>query len=176
MKNKYEIVGDCVHIQLSTKVDGEHLKTIISIEDLELVDAHTGTWGAYNGGRDYYVQTKIPGTRKHMKLARLILCAKEGQIVDHINGNTLDNRRCNLRFVTRRENRMNARVSKNNKSGITGVNWDATEGKWSASIYEDGKQKRLGHFGSKESAIKARKLAEKELASGVIKNENASIR
>ncbi len=58
-------------------------------------------------------------TRKTTALARIILKAKKGQIVDHINRNPLDNRRSNLRIVTHRQNMLN-RILKNS-TGFIGV-------------------------------------------------------
>jgi hypothetical protein len=52
---------------------------------------------------------------------RIVLKAKKGQFIDHINGNTLDNRKENLRFCDLSQNSMNRRISPKNKSGFKGV-------------------------------------------------------
>ena len=56
---------------------------------------------------------------RYIPLARFVMNAKKGQIVDHINRNPLDNRRCNLRFVTRRQNNLNKKCD--NGTGFFGV-------------------------------------------------------
>lgn len=55
------------------------------------------------------------------------------QYTDHINTDTLDNRRCNLRVCTNSENMRNCR-KKNNTSGYHGVSWDKSKKKWVAQI------------------------------------------
>lgn len=86
-------------------------------------------------------------------------CPKHLQ-VDHINHNTLDNRKINLRKVTCRENNCNKR---NNKSGFAGVRWHPQGNKWNARITIKGKEKSLGMFKTKEEAINARIKALKEV-------------
>lgn len=80
--------------------------------------------------------------------------------IDHINRDKADNRICNLRLATRRENILNKAPSKVNNSGVTGVYWNKSAGKWHAQIYSNGKRFSLGMFTQKESAIEARKQAE----------------
>lgn len=159
MKNKYEIKDDIVIIHLN-----RGLQTKISIEDFDKVNSHPGTWGAYPGGRGYfYVHSKIPGTRKHMKLARFILGVEDPDvIVDHIDLDTLNNTRENLRATDRKINRYNSRISRNNTSGVTGVKL-VESGKWQAYIYIDNKCKNLGVYVNKEDAIDARKREEERL-------------
>jgi len=57
--------------------------------------------------------------KKYFSLPRFILKAKKNQIVDHINRNTLDNRRCNLRIVNARQSALNRRLKSN--TGRIGV-------------------------------------------------------
>ncbi len=82
--------------------------------------------------------------------------------LDHINHNRLDNRLCNLRPATVKENGRNRSINKNNTSGCTGVYWFAARKKWKVSIKVNGKNKSLGHFKILKDAIAARKAAETE--------------
>ena len=84
-----------------------------------------------------------------------------GQI-DHINHNRADNRLNNLRDVSIWENRVNATLQKNNKSGVAGVYWYARCGRWQAYIKVRGKRHHLGYFAEKFDAILTRLLAEKK--------------
>jgi hypothetical protein len=73
--------------------------------------------------------------------------------IDHINRNPSDNRPCNLRLCTRGQNNLNTKVKRSNTSGIRGVSYDPSSIKnpWRAYL----RQKRLGHFATKEEAEQA---------------------
>jgi hypothetical protein len=79
--------------------------------------------------------------------------------IDHINGNTKDNRLENLRDVSNRENLRNQKIPKNNTSGTLGVSFDKRKQNYQASIKINGKRKHLGYFKNKEEAIAARAVA-----------------
>lgn len=104
----------------------------------------------------YYVMGHIPGewTKAH-RIHRLIMDAKPGEIVDHINGNPLDNRRCNLRITTSLVNNQNARKRKDGVTskykGVSLGRW----GKWIAQIQVNGKNKSLGNFKTEDEAARA---------------------
>lgn len=90
---------------------------------------------------------------------RLITNAPPGSIVDHINGDTLDNRRSNLRVGTQRENLANIRVVRGT-SRFKGVYFNKEKSLWQASIgipSEDGSAtvRYLGRFASEEEAARA---------------------
>ncbi len=68
--------------------------------------------------------------------------------IDHINGDPLDNRACNLRQVTSSQNNRNRRASTRNKSGAVGVFWNRRRRSWSAFIRHAGKQINLGNYRS----------------------------
>jgi hypothetical protein len=70
-------------------------------------DLHLFTTIGFSDNGNGYLRGGDPRTGKNVYLHRLIAGAKPGQIVDHINRDTYDNRRCNLRFVTRSENALN---------------------------------------------------------------------
>lgn len=89
----------------------------------------------------------------------------DGLEVDHKNhpprnNHKIDNRKSNLELVTRSENRMNASLHSNNKSGVTGVCWQKKNEKWKAYIGVNGVQIILGLFDDKDEAIRIRKQAE----------------
>lgn len=88
-----------------------------------------------------------------INMHRIIMNAQKGQQVDHINGNRLDNRKENLRFVTNSQNQMN-RKKVGAKSGYKGVYWQPGLSKWFAGIYVNGKSKHLGYFIDKVEAAK----------------------
>lgn len=123
--------------------------------DLPLVEDHS--WCIQKG---VYAATEIEGKTVYMH--RLILDAPQGMSVDHINGDTLDNRRSNLRIVTHTQNSRNrTKVNKNNTSGYMGVS--ASRGKWYAQIMADGKNVYLGTFACPIEAAVARDVAAHEL-------------
>jgi len=80
--------------------------------------------------------------------------------VDHINHIKDDNRWANLRDVTHQQNHKNKTLSKGNKIGCFGVKKPKGENKWVATIYLNGKAKRISSHENIEDAISARKLAE----------------
>lgn len=106
------------------------------------------SWGDRNPNLEIYMH-------------RMILGANKAQRVDHISGNTLDNRRCNLRFATNQQNLFNRGKNKNNTSGFKGVAWSSTSRKWKAFISLNGTQIHLGVFREKKSASEAYRSAAK---------------
>lgn len=82
-------------------------------------------------------------------------------VIDHINGNGLDNRRCNLRICTQAENVRNNRGRMGMTSQYKGVSkW---EGQWIATITSHGKQVRIGQFATEHEAALAYDAAAREL-------------
>lgn len=75
--------------------------------------------------------------------------------IDHINGNTLDNRKCNLRICSTKDNIRNRTKHKNNTSGYKGVYKVAKCDSWKAMIGVDKKRIYLGRFKTKEEAALA---------------------
>jgi hypothetical protein len=109
-----------------------------------------------------YLQANVLGIPRLVH--RLIFMYTNGEFpvndVDHINGNRLDNRWVNLRLVDRQENLKNLGVRRDNTSGVMGVSWSANRNKWHSYIHLDGTRLNIGHFDSKDDAIKARQFAE----------------
>ena len=83
---------------------------------------------------------------KKIKMHRLLLNAPPGRLVDHRDGNGLNNRKANLRLCTHKENARNARPSKGGSSRYKGVCWHKATKKFDARIEVDGKRYSLGRF------------------------------
>lgn len=95
-------------------------------------------------------------------LHRWLTKAPKGKEVDHINHDTLDCRRSNLRICDRSQNTFNHPKRKTNKSGHVGV-WQSKDGRWHAEIMRNYKKIQLGSSMDKEKVITLRKEAEQEV-------------
>jgi len=94
--------------------------------------------------------------KKNLYMHREILGLEGKQVhCDHINGDSLDNRRTNIRACTPSENGRNRTLPSNNTSGFKGVSHYKNFGKWGARIKIYGKPKHLGIFDDPEKAAKA---------------------
>jgi hypothetical protein len=80
----------------------------------------------------------------------------DDKVVDHINRNPLDNRKANLRIITRSQNMMNKTSQSSSSSKYIGVSFDKNRNKWVAQIAYQGKHKFLGRFNNEIDAAKAR--------------------
>jgi len=111
-------------------------------------------WREGNGFGHAYIH-RVVAERMGLDLA--------GKVVDHINGDGLDNRRCNIRAVTVRENIRNQRGALVSPDGVPGI-CRRTDTRWEAWIRNGGEGKRyLGSFKTRELAVEARLKAEREL-------------
>ncbi len=96
-------------------------------------------------------------------LHRFVLRMSDPKIqIDHANGNTLDNRKSNLRVATHEQNRQNRGAYKNSKSGYAGVHWHRRDKVWVVYVNTNGKRTYCGEYEDKETAIAARIAAEVE--------------
>lgn len=104
-----------------------------------------GTFYAANGG----------GKQGRVFMHRLVCDAPKGLQVDHINGNSLDNRRANLRPCVDQQNRWNRGARANSASGIKGVMLCRRTGRWAAAITANGKRHYLGSYADQADAARA---------------------
>ena len=116
---------------------------LVDENDLEVAKRYC--WRLTSKG---YPATRIAG--KLVLLHRLLLDAKQGEIIDHINGDRRDARRRNLRKCSHAENQRNRKCNSNNRSGFKGIH--KTGERWRATIKCDGKRYSLGQFSSPEEA------------------------
>lgn len=111
----------------------------------------------------FYVAGYLGNGRKEY-LHRFIMNPPKGYRVDHINGDSLDNRRKNLRLVDRSTNGHNRHSFVGVQNGCKGVRFcpRSPNNPWSARICVRGVQMYLGSFPTRELAVAARKAAELE--------------
>lgn len=94
---------------------------------------------------------------------RVIMNAKKGEYVDHINWDGLDNRRCNLRIATVSQNNFHSPSRKLGRSGFRGIHQHVGRRKpWQARIGYNGREYMLGSFTTLEEARAVRLRAERE--------------
>jgi transcriptional regulator len=136
-----EVIDGVAYIHLTRGI-----KAKVDVADLPLVTGKS--WFASGITTHPYAAARVEAGKKPISLHRFLMGCPEGLHIDHINGDTLDNRRCNLRVATPRENTANAR-RRPNKSGYIGVT-QTTSGKFYAAV-----QIGLGTFDSPEDAARA---------------------
>ena len=122
---------------------------LVDDEDYERVSHFK--WHAHRDQRAalwYARRTWRRPQRGSILLHRLLLNAPRDKQVDHINGDGLDNRRCNLRLCSHAENMRNSR----SRSGLKGATFDKRRNKWYARICVNRRQIFLGFFDSEEEA------------------------
>ncbi len=138
-------------IDISTKT---HPNTFAMVDDDDYEEISKHKWFCTNDG---YAARRPPNGygKKQEWMHRQILGLKKGGLVDHKNGNRLDNRKENIRKCSHSQNASNTGKYKNNSSGYKGVAWNKVTKKWSAQIGINGKVKTLGHFFCLIKAAKA---------------------
>lgn len=139
-------------------------KTVVDDDDYEKFSKLKWCVRVHPNGRKVACRAeRVKGTdkKKNYQLHREILNCPKGMVVDHINGDTLDNRKSNLRVCTIQENSMNRKNQKSNKfrSKYKGVGWRKDRQTFYGRIYHNGKPIILGH--SKDEKECARMYNEK---------------
>lgn len=156
--NKYDLSSYSFNYGICYLPNGD--QCLFDLEDYDKIKNYR--WYKHNRG---YVCADLPndknGKRRHILMHVLLMGKKTGLDIDHINGIKTDNRKHNLRFITRSQNIFN-KQSPHGNNDITGVHFDKTRKKWMAYINYDKKRVYLGRFESKEEAISARKAAEEK--------------
>lgn len=164
MKNDFEIRGNITAIFLKNKE--EILEALIDTIDLPLVSCFPGKWYANYSketkGLYVTISDRIDKIQKTFYLHRVVLNVKNEMQADHINHNTLDNRKSNLRLLTITQNQQNRKgAQSNSKSGIRGVSWSKEHNLWRSTVRINGKQVFQKYFkninDAKLAVIKARK-------------------
>lgn len=114
-------------------------------------------WFAQSNGLQWYARRNsqyINKKRHIVHMHRVIMEAPPWMLVDHLDGNGLNNTRENLRLCTHQGNSRNGRKRNINTSGYKGVSWHKVTQKWMARIGVDGRSIHLGlHDTATEAAL-----------------------
>lgn len=136
------------------------------VDDADFAELSKYRWYVKKEPHTSYAAADVGGrkNRKRLRMHRLIMNAMKGFDVDHINHNGLDNRRCNLRICTRRQNIRNTlkRFGSISTSKYKGVHWRKDSSRWQARIFNGSRQVSLGHFDTEVDAAKAYNKAASE--------------
>jgi len=114
--------------------------------------------GCLDSGGYLQIGVRYVRHRSH-RLAFLYMHGETPEQIDHINHVRDDNRWVNLRSTNSAGNNKNRSLSSSNTSGVVGVSWDQSTGKWVARVKAEGRYMCLGRFTHREDAIAARKAA-----------------
>lgn len=165
MKNHYDVNGDSVKVYSNGK--NKHLYFFIDKADLDTIAGYS--WRVYIGkvNNNYKrVETSITTNNKttHVMLARFLMGYPKGKFTDHIDCDSLNNRRDNIRLASQSENSRNVpKTFKKTHSKFKGVSWHKRKNKWIATCAVNSKNKFLGYFSNEIDAAKAYDKTAKEL-------------
>lgn len=105
------------------------------------------------------------GVKYEVFLHRVVMkCTDSNLVVDHIDNNSLNNKKSNLRICTKAENNRNTSSHKNSTSKYLGVTYDKTRKKWNAQLMVNGKRVLTKRYTTEIEAAKAYDIAAAEHA------------
>lgn len=140
-------------------VDDEDYEFLSNFKWSANVQRHT----VYAKKSAYRKKNMLTSNTNEIMLHRMILKPKNGEVVDHIDGNGLNNQKVNLRLCKQSENLRNKKHYKNNSSGVKGVYFNKQANKWIAQIGFNKKMIYLGSFINKHEAAQAYKEKSQKL-------------
>lgn len=119
------------------------------VDDSDWYLLSSSSWSYSKSG---YAVAKV---NKKIVFMHRIIMGEPNCSVDHINGNTLDNRRNNLRLASHSQNTKNRKKTKNRSSKFKGVDFQKRSGTWRARIKVEYRSIYLGQFSSEVEAARA---------------------
>jgi hypothetical protein len=135
-----------------------HPNIFVMVDDADFEWLNQWKWCPLKKGRNVYANrnSQEEGKKRKVRMHRLILGAEPGQIVDHADGNSLNNQRWNLRFCTKSQNNSNIDKPKHGKtSQYKGVYWVPKRKRFFAAIKINHNRIRLGYFQDERDAALA---------------------
>jgi hypothetical protein len=154
LKNEYFIKDGILHVRIKSNKYGEMI-SIFDEDDFERINGLGTIWVHLNPHTDSFYSVAQYPIHKQIWMHRFVMNTPRGYVVDHINHDTLDNRKSNLRNVKNAQNMQNKRLYKNSKTGIRGVHWNEEIKKWYADFRVNGKTHYVGSFDDVDEARKA---------------------
>ena len=151
--NDYEVSGDVAKIFMYDNYGNQTGTAIVDLEDLDKCLQYK--WHVMKSRHTDYARTRLKGN-KRIYLHRVVTGYEGNLVIDHINGNGLDNRKCNLRICSHSQNLVNRHKR---TAGIYRV----PSGRYKAEIRHNYKYIYIGTYDTEDEAIEARKAKELEL-------------
>lgn len=139
-------------------------KRFFKVWNTRYANTKCGNWLPNKHSPFYRLEIQINMVRYLAHRLAVVMCGEhpanlDGMEIDHLNGNSSDNRICNLRVVSKRQNATNRVRSTLNTNGHTGIKWSKRERKWVARISFYNKTISLGYYDDIDDAIEARRRA-----------------
>jgi len=130
---------------------------IVDVEDFERLNQDKWHCSHYGYAKRAVSNRTGKGRRQvEVYMHKLVCPAPEGMIVDHINRNSLDNRKENLRVATQKQNLWNRKfIRKRGKTRYNGIRWDKNREKWQVRLTINGRRKSFGYYADEIEAAKA---------------------
>ena len=144
------------------KLNDRKFKDLVQPEDYKLIPLTQGKFAKVDNedfdrvkGINWCHCTKYAYNKTIKQMHRYIMNCPDNMVVDHINGDTLDNRKSNLRIITKQENSFNQKPRRGTSKHL-GVSYDKSRGKWVAEIKHNYKKIFIGRFDTEHEAVVAR--------------------
>jgi hypothetical protein len=145
-------------------------RKVALVDDEDYLELSKHKWHAQKDGKTFYASrsspTDSPGKRRTLLMHTVIMGAAENLETDHINGDGLDNRKENLRIVTKRGNQQNRHQAKTSR--FPGVRWHKIAKKWATEIQIKKRKHHLGLYDDEETAGIVYAIACNVMGAGVL--------
>ncbi len=151
--NAIQVSGDVAFMELTDHLNNLKAAVKFDAADVPMIKELGKRW-APSWSESHKQYRAVARTENGSVLMhRWLMNAPAGMLVDHINHDTLDNRRSNLRLVTHSENEQNRRgATRKSKTGVRGVYKDSRRGTYYVEVKVNGVRHYAGGFLTLEEA------------------------
>lgn len=140
MKNKFRLIGKHAVAFDIVRRGGEVKKVFVSRESLPKLMEHNVSWYMSHderGGGKFNIIGRVDG--KQITLPVFLMGKQEGKVIEHIDGDSFNNRLSNLRFIDKSELAYKRKSNLITKSGVPGVSYHKSSGMWRARLKHKGR-------------------------------------